>query len=121
MDVAAENATELPRLGRPRMKLKEHASQTITKPNKESSALLIRESKGSIEGRTGANRRTPSTVNFMQELGARDRAVATKSVHHPRIRRYGKSADQRSIAKHEREYKAIGRWARLTRRRTSPR
>jgi len=28
MDVAAENATELPRLGRPRMKLNVHASQT---------------------------------------------------------------------------------------------
>src|SRR6267154_1959195 len=33
MDVAAENATELPRLGRPRMKLNVHASQTSAKVN----------------------------------------------------------------------------------------
>jgi hypothetical protein len=47
-----------------------------------------------MEGRTGTNRGTPSTVDFMQELGAWDRAVAAKSVHHPRIRRYGKSPAQ---------------------------
>jgi hypothetical protein len=29
MEVAAENATELPKLGRPRMKLSVHASQTV--------------------------------------------------------------------------------------------
>lgn len=36
IDVAAANATELPRLGSPRMKLKVHASQTteIYKPNR---------------------------------------------------------------------------------------
>jgi len=38
MDVAAENATELPRLGRPRMKLNVHASHTSTKAQKVFSA-----------------------------------------------------------------------------------
>jgi hypothetical protein len=111
MDVAAENATELPRLGRPRMKLNVHASQTSTKANKKSSALPIRESKDTMEGRTGTNRGMPSAIDIMQELGAWDRAVATKSIHDLQIRRHGKGAAQRAIAKRERQHKSIGRWA----------
>jgi hypothetical protein len=35
MDVAAEKATELPRLGKPRMKLNAHASHTGTTQDKQ--------------------------------------------------------------------------------------
>jgi hypothetical protein len=90
-----------------------HASQTSTKVNKKSSALPIWESKVTIEGRTGTNRRTPSTAHFMQELGALDRAVATKtkSVHHPQTRCCAKVAAQGAMAKRERQHKSTGRWA----------
>jgi hypothetical protein len=42
-------------------------------------------------------------VQFMQALGAWDHAVATKSVHHPRIRYCGKGAARRAMAKREHE------------------
>jgi len=41
MDVAAENATELPKLGKPRMKLNAHTSQTGMKTNENPSVLLL--------------------------------------------------------------------------------
>jgi hypothetical protein len=44
VDIAAEKATELPRLGKPRMKLNVHESQTSMKA-KKSSVLPIWESK----------------------------------------------------------------------------
>ena len=64
-------------------------------------------------------------VDFVQELGAGDRAVAAEGVHHPRIRRYGEGpVPQHAAIKREREY----RWMDtetvppgLTRKRTSPR
>jgi len=59
------------------------ASQTNTKANKKSSELPIQESKVTMEGRTG-------TVDLMQELGAWDRAITSKRVHHSQMRRYGK-------------------------------
>jgi hypothetical protein len=56
MDVAAENATELPRLGRPRMKLNVHASHTGAKDKKKvlSASIIFptRESKVTVIGRT---------------------------------------------------------------------
>ena len=86
-------------------------ARLVRKANTKSSALPIRESKVTVEGQTGTNRGTPSTVDIMQNLGAWDRAVPTKSVHHPRIRRHGKGAAQRAMAKREREHKSTGRWA----------
>jgi hypothetical protein len=80
-------------------------------PVKKPSALPIRESKVKMEGRTGVNRGTPSTVDFTQELGAWDPAVASKSVHHPRARCYGRRAAQHAMAKCERENNLIGRWS----------
>jgi hypothetical protein len=84
MDVAAEKATELHRLGSPRMKLNVHASHTGMKGKQK-----VLSASGSLQenrkGRTGTNRGTPSMVNFLQELGAWDRAVAAKGVHHPQI------------------------------------
>ena len=122
MDVAAENATELPRLGRPRMKLNVHASQTSMKVNKRSSALPVWESKVTIDERTGSNRGTPSSVDFMQELGAWDRAVATKGIHHPRVRCYGKGAAQRAMTKRANvNLSRQGDGPVLTRKKTSPR
>jgi hypothetical protein len=41
MDVAAEKATELPRLGKPRMKLNVHASHTERERRKNESAILV--------------------------------------------------------------------------------
>ncbi len=38
-----------------------------------------------MKRRTGTNRGTPSMVDFVWELGAWDRAVATEGVHHSRI------------------------------------
>ena len=110
MEVAAENATELPRLGRPRMKLNEHASQTSTKANEKSfSASESGEEKVTMEGRTGSDRGMPSMVDSVQELGAWDRTVTTKSVHHPRIRRYGKGTVHRAMKRRKCEHKSIGR------------
>jgi len=48
----------------------------------------------------------PPSVNFVEELGARDGAVAAKGVHHPRIGRYGKGPaynynDKAQNVKHE--------------------
>jgi hypothetical protein len=45
---------------------------------------MSREQKVTVKGgRTGTNRGMPSMVDFVQELGAWDRAVATEGVHHP--------------------------------------
>ena len=41
MEVAAEKATELPKPGKPRIKLNVHTSQTVTKTKQESSVFLL--------------------------------------------------------------------------------
>ena len=107
MDVAAEKATELPRLGKPRMKLNVHASHTGYE------GPLCPENKGHGErvkgGQTGTNRGMPSMVDFVQELGAWDRAVATEGVHHPRIRCYRKGPAPPGVptSKREREHRCM--------------
>jgi hypothetical protein len=49
----------------------------------------------------------------MKELGAWDRAVATKSVHHPRIRCYGNGVARCAMAKRECEHELIRRQVHL--------
>src|SRR5258707_8944651 len=44
MDVAAEKATELPKLGKPRIKLNTHTSQTGIKSNKNLSVSVVHDS-----------------------------------------------------------------------------
>ena len=91
MDVAAEKATELPKLGRPRMKLNAHTSQTIveqTQKNDLSACDIPNAVRGNMKRRTGTDRRTPPMVHFVQEFGAWDRTVAAKCVQHPRVRCY---------------------------------
>ena len=106
MEVAAEKATELPKLGKPRMKLNAHTSQTDMKRNENSQCFCYPRFRYEIVKRqTGTNRGTPPMVHFVQELGAWDRTVAAKGVHHPRIRCYGKCPAKRTAAKQKREYK----------------
>jgi hypothetical protein len=88
MDVAAEKATELPRLGKPRMKLNVHASHTDHKTRLFPDSGYY--AGGTRNGRTGTDRRAPPSVDFVQELGPWDRAIAAEGVHHARIRCYGK-------------------------------
>ena len=80
MDVAAENATELPRLGKPRIKLNVQANHTDEESRQfpDSDYPSSRRRKE----RTGTNRGAPPLVDLMQELGPRDRAVSAKGVHH---------------------------------------
>jgi hypothetical protein len=93
MDVAAEKATELPRLGKPRIKLNVHASHTDHKVRRfPDSGYRVR---GEGKRRTGTDRGAPPPVDFMQKLGPWDRTVTAKSVHHARIRRYGKCPEKR--------------------------
>ncbi len=99
MEVAAEKATELPKLGKPRMKLNAHTSQTGYEDKRESSVLVPRFRCEIVKGQTGTNRGAPPMVHFVQELGAWDRTVAAKGVHHPRIRRYRKSPAKRTATK----------------------
>ncbi len=91
MDVAAEKATELPRLGRARMKLSVHASHT----EKEVTRQLLdcdREGRGGTDGRTDGrtctDRGVPTSVDFVEEARAGDRAVAAEGIHHARIGRH---------------------------------
>ena len=101
IDVAAEKATELPKLGRPRMKLSAHTSQTGVKVRERPQSI----GKKIVNERTGTDRRTPPMVHLVQELGAWDRAVAAKGVHHPRIRCYGKNPVHQATTKRQREHR----------------
>ena len=80
MEVAAEKATELPRLGKPRMKLNVHASHTDQK------VRLFPDSgyytRGTRNVRTGTDRGMPPLVDFVQELGTREHAITAEGVHH---------------------------------------
>ena len=78
MDVAAEKATELPRLGSARMKLSVQASQT-EKERSSTSAVSGQQSRGR---RTCADRGAPAAVDFVEEARAGDRAVAAEGIHH---------------------------------------
>jgi hypothetical protein len=117
-DVAAEKATELPKLGRPRMKLNAHTSQTGVKAKanakKERSQRFCcpQFERENVNGRTGANWRTPPRVHFVQELGAWDRTVPAKGVHHPRIRCHRKGPIHGATTRNQHEHRWIRRWAR---------
>lgn len=91
MDVAAEKATELPRLGKPRMKLNEHASHTghsreRQRKKKPSSALFLlcfpSQFGAKVKERTRTNWGTPTSVNFVEKPGTWYCAVPTERIHH---------------------------------------
>jgi hypothetical protein len=106
MEVAAEKATELPKLGKPRIKLNAHTSQTGMKTNENPQCFCYPRFRYEIvKGQTGTNRGTPPTVHFVKELGAWDCTVAAKGVHHPRIRCYRKGPAKRTAAKQKREHR----------------
>ena len=85
MLVAAENATSLPRLGSPRIKLSVHASQTCQIHHQFSQRILTEETG---EGkRTGANGRLALRVDLVEEAVSGIPAVARERVHHPAIGR----------------------------------
>jgi hypothetical protein len=47
--------------------------------------IAVTSPDGTCEIHRNATNGTPSMVVFMQELGAGDRAIMTKSIHHSRI------------------------------------
>jgi hypothetical protein len=101
IEVAAEKATELPKLGKPRMKLNAHTSQTGMKNNTKTLSCFSypRFGRETVKGQTGTNRGTPPMVHLVQEPGSWDRTIAAKGVHHPRIRCYRKGPDKRTATK----------------------
>ena len=84
IEVAAENATELPILGNPRMKLSVHASHTTPRERKLLAILYASHlgEGGDGGGRTGTNRGAPASVDFVEKLRPWDSAVAAKGIHH---------------------------------------
>jgi hypothetical protein len=91
------------------------------KPGKKSSVLPIRESKVTMEERTGTDRGTPSRVDFMQEIGAWYSAITSNIVRHPRIIRYGKDAAQHTTTARELEHRKDRDGPGLTLKKTSSR
>jgi hypothetical protein len=82
MLVAAEKATELPRLGNPKMKLRVQASHTggqNTNEPKEIHQAIIP---------TSSNRRLSLGVDLMEEFMTRDTSVPGKGIHHTGICRH---------------------------------
>ena len=86
IEVAAENATELPILGNPRMKLRMHASHTTPREERRKLLAILYASHlgegGDRGGRTGTNRGAPASVDFVEKLRPWDSAVAAKGIHH---------------------------------------
>lgn len=80
MDVAAEKATALPRLGRPRMKLSTQASQTdqVLDGRKYDNTVKITRL-------TSADGRLVCGIDLVEELMTRDPAVARERVHHAAV------------------------------------
>lgn len=76
MEVAAENATVLPRLGRPRQKLKKHASHTAVRSVNGAGPTQIESNKS-----TCADRRFPLCVDVVEKSVSRDPTVPGKSEH----------------------------------------
>ena len=75
MEVAAEKATLLPRLGSPRQKLRKQASHT---GSFESAYSTFRQCR---TGQTCANRRFPSNVDVVEEPVSGDSAISGKGKH----------------------------------------
>ena len=90
MDVAAEKATELPRLGNASKKLSVQASHTEKSGHKQFRWCFPRSRE--IEARTCADRGAPTSVNFVDKARAGNRAVAAEGIHHSRIRCHGEGA-----------------------------
>jgi len=76
--VAAEKATELPRLGRASRKLSKQASHTTLSVQPDRTIEMAMQ-------RTSADRRPTLNVNLTKELMSRNTAVSRKRKHHPRI------------------------------------
>ena len=90
MDVAAEKATELPRLGSASKKLSAQASHT--KKAAQTVQVVFPSIEREREARTCADRGAPTSVNFVEKARAGNRAVAAEGIHHSRIRCHGEGA-----------------------------
>ena len=81
--VAAENATLLPRLGKPRRKLRVQASQTA----QESRQFWLSCCRAGWDGHklTSPHRRPPPFINRVEKLVSGDTSVASERIHHARV------------------------------------
>ena len=83
MLVAAENATELPKLGRPRTKLKMHASHTVCVRSVVSVGGSLSTDRDIV--RTGPHGRLVPFVHLAEERVSWDAAVPREGVHHAAV------------------------------------
>ena len=96
--MAAEKATELPRLGKPNIKLSVHANHTVYED--QSPRTFIRLRLICIKQRlTGTYRRSPSLVDLVEECVARNTTVTSKCVHHTRIGCDGEGSVDNGVSK----------------------
>lgn len=81
MDVAAERATLLPKLGSPSRKLSVQASHTVDE-QRDVTTMVDRRSE---RGCTSSNWRSPPVVYLVEESASRHTSVAREGIHHARI------------------------------------